>query len=534
MASIGVVNADTPKTQDSNNTTNRPKKIYFGVFFDGTGNNMVQKATAEKFRKQQRTSKSDDNWDLKLNPNLNKYGAAHGEENLPIKSLDKNSAKLLSDEDMQDISTRGSGYSNIAVLHSVYQAMSDEQYLKAQNDSDIYRYNIYVEGAGTEAVYNDTLVQDTKNALGSGFGNGDTGVVALVSKAVMMVYNIVVGFKSSEPEIHFDVYGFSRGATCARLFAFLAAREGEALGCEAKFAKFQASSLFKNNKLHFLDESEFRNKRVDFLGLYDTVSSIGLTYDNNVKDFGLYSPTLGKVKNTFHLCALDEFRKHFALTDIGDAANSNNAELFIPGCHSDVGGTYMVGKEDFSLIYRPSIFEKNELYVSQPHSKNGRTDTISVETLMKLGWVKSREETFTNLTPGFIDCRRKKVLGGYSNIPLRMMAKRTKTKTYLDKFGEFPVARFDIPKKLAQLGSTMLSLSDTATSRDWFFPGGDYSSTQYRELRSSFLHFSATDTLISKQSSVVHGPSLKNNVICRIVYYGNSDSSQPHYMCDYK
>ncbi len=43
MATIGVVNADIPKTHSSMNTIKRPKKIYFGVFFDGTSNNMIQK-----------------------------------------------------------------------------------------------------------------------------------------------------------------------------------------------------------------------------------------------------------------------------------------------------------------------------------------------------------------------------------------------------------------------------------------------------------------------------------------------------------
>ena len=529
MASIGVVNAETPKTQDSNYTTNRSKKLYFGVFFDGTGNNMVQKATAERFREQQRYNDKDRDWDLRLNPNLNKHGA----NDLPIKSLDKNSIKLLSNDEIQDISTLGSGYSNVAILHSVYQGMSDEQFSHAQNDSDVYRFNIYVEGAGTEAIYNDSLAQDTKNALGSGFGNGDTGVVALVSKAVMMVSNIVKGFKSYRPELHFDVFGFSRGATCARLFAFLVAREDEKLGCESKFKKFQASSLYQNGKLHFLDEDEFSKKVIDFLGIYDTVSSIGITYDNNVKDYGLYSPTLKKVKNTFHLCALDEFREHFALTDIGSAA-ANNAELFIPGCHSDVGGGYTLSEESFSLIYRPSVIEKIKVYLNNPQSKTGKTAELSDVTLQTLGWVIAKDETFTNIVTGYIDCYRKKVQGGYSNIPLRMMIQRVKNKTSFEKFAELPKVRFDIPKKLEKIGASMLSIADSLIGRDWYYPGGDYSSPQYQALRHQFLHFSSTDALVSKHSSAVHGPSKKGNVICRIVYSGNPNNSKPNYLCDYE
>ena len=42
MASIGVVNADTPKTQDPMNTTDRPKKYYFGVFPEGSTDTLVE------------------------------------------------------------------------------------------------------------------------------------------------------------------------------------------------------------------------------------------------------------------------------------------------------------------------------------------------------------------------------------------------------------------------------------------------------------------------------------------------------------
>ena len=524
MATSGIVNASACDKQEPKESQDRPKKIYFGVFFDGTGNNMVQKDTAERYRQRQQSGKDDKDWDLKLNHGLNEFGA----NDLPVKEVDKKTAELLSEDEWQDTATRGSGYSNIAILHSVYQGMSEEQYKQEQNSCDIFRYNIYVEGAGTDAE------NDGSHLLGSGFGNGVTGVVALVSKAVVMVSNILEGFLDSRPELHFDVFGFSRGATCARLFAYLVVRGNEKLGCEKNFEKFQASSLYSGGRLHFLEEDNLSDKRVDFLGIYDTVSSIGITYDDNVQDYGLFSPTLKKVENTFHLCALDEFREHFALTDIGTAADANNAELFIPGCHSDVGGTYTLSKDKFSLIFMPTILQRTRLYVDKPHSSNGKTEKVDADSLQLLGWVNSKEETFTNIANGYIDCHRKKVFGGYSNIPLRMMAKRVKCKTSLDKFSTFPDDRFDIPKKLTQLGETMLSLADSITGRDWFYPGGSYSSPQYKELRQSYLHFSASDALLSKKTSVVNAPSKKGNVICRIVYRGNSGNSSSKYMCDYE
>lgn len=528
MASLGVINASTPSTRSSMETTERPMRIYFGVFFDGTGNNMVQAAAAEKYRKRMQIDENDNYWDLRVNHDLNKFGA----NDLPIKPLDNKYGELLTDDIMKDIPTRGSGYSNVAILHAVYQSMSDGECKAMQAKYDVHRYNIYVEGAGTEAVNNDSITQDASNLLGSGFGNGDTGVVALVSKAVVMVNSIARGFQSSRPELHFDVFGFSRGATCARLFSFLVARDKETtMGAEDKFNKFQASPLFKDGKLHFLEEEEFSNKTVDFLGIYDTVSSIGITYTNNVKDFGLYSPTMEKVKNTFHLCALDEFRDHFAVTDIGRAANDNNAEIFIPGCHTDVGGGYTLSGEKFTLLYQPTIFNKTKWYVNMPHSKSGGTiDELSATSLISLGWANSKSDTYTNWSTGYITCTRKRVLGGYSNIPLRMMAKRAIKKTSLEKFSTFPAGRFDIPKMISTLGSSMISIAESATRRSFYYPGGSFSSTDYRKLRQAFLHFSATDAL---GTSAVNGPSRCGFTIARIVYSGNPEGPKPKYLFDY-
>lgn len=525
MASIGVVNADIPKTQEPMNTTERPKKIYFGVFFDGTGNNMIQAEVAKNYRAKMQTNKKDDDWDLRLNSNLNKYGA----NSLIIKGLDKDGAKLLSKEELDDIPTQGSGYSNVAILHGVYQGMSKEELNQEKQSHDVYLYNIYVEGVGTKTV--NEGIPDLYN---QGVATGDTGVVALVSKAVMMVNSIVQSFKVNSPELHFNIFGFSRGATCARLFAFLIARDGAAFGAEKEFGSFQAKSLYKDKHLKFLEENEFKNKTVDFLGIYDTVSSIGINHDKDVIDYGLYSPTLSTVKNTFHLCALDEFRENFRLTDIGLAANKgSNAEVFIPGCHSDVGGTYQLQSDDFTLVYLSAALSKTKIFVSNPNSKNGETAVVDAESLVKLGWAKTKEDVssdLNNYTSGYITCTRKKILGGYSNIPLNMMANRAINKTQHTVFATFPAKRFDIPLKLKELGEEMLRIANSAKGREWFYPSDSYTSNQYKFLRGNFLHFSATDTI---GKNVVNGPSRLGSTICRQVYYGNQSSGKPKYLCDY-
>ena len=525
MASLGVVNAETPGTQAPMEKSGRPKKLFFGIFFDGTGNNMVQAETAKKYRQKMQSGKKDDDWELRPNTNLNKYGA----NSLTIKGLDKDGAKLLSNEELEDISTQGSGYSNVAILHGVYQGMANKQLKQEKQSYDVYIYNIYVEGVGTKVI--NEGIPDYYN---QGVATGDTGVVALVSKAVMMVNSTVQSFKSYNPELHFNIFGFSRGATCARLFAFLVSRNGEGFGAESDFGSFQAKSLYKNNQLCFLNENEFNNKKVDFLGIYDTVSSIGINHDKDVTDYGLYSPTMSKVENTFHLCALDEFRENFRLTDIGMAANKGgNAEIFIPGCHSDVGGTYQLQEDSFSLVFLASNFHKTKFFISNPISRNGETAVVSSETLTRLGWAKTKDDVSSglrNYTLSYISCTRSKIWGGYSNIPLRMMSKRAVNKTGYKMFASFPAGRFDIPQKLTDLGKEMVKMVKSAKGRQWYYPSGSYTSDIYKYLRGNFLHFSATDV---PPFNVVNSPSRLGNTICRQVYSGNPSGGKAKYLCDY-
>lgn len=80
---------------------------------------------------------------------------------------------------------------------------------------------------------------------------------------------------------------------------------------------------------------------VKYLGIYDTVASINYNtddnYTDNVKENFLFSTN--KAEYTFHLVAIDEYRKNFALVDIQSSINNNNGtEIFIPGCHTDIGG----------------------------------------------------------------------------------------------------------------------------------------------------------------------------------------------------
>lgn len=282
------------------------------------------------------------------------------------------------------------GFSNIAILYSAYNP--------EPHNTQSKQYKIYIEGSGAT----DISKNSSMNINGLGFGLGKTGVVALVSKAVYYINNFIESIKSQFPKggkvnIHFNVFGFSRGATCSRLFSYLVTRgDADNMGIrEKEFADFYAKRLYykkggnDNAKLHFLEDTIY-NKTVDFLGIYDTVVSIGFLLQkdgyvnplawsyknnavdwiadnykgnwhcNNVSEYGMYSTSSeythkDKIKNILHICAMDEFRENFASTNVGETVGSNAVEIYIPGCHSDIGGGYYDGDEEQEILLKKKV-----------------------------------------------------------------------------------------------------------------------------------------------------------------------------------
>ena len=515
------------------------------MFFDGTSNNMIQKEDAKKFKK---NSSNSDDWESEL-INANDESFKNGANQPYIK---------------------GGKYSNVAVLHSIYKGMSDETLKREKQKADIYIYNIYVEGAGTEAIYSAAWYEKTYNWKGSISGKGDSGIVKLVAKAVNLIRTRLKGLSKDEipnTEVHFDVFGFSRGATCARLFSFLAVRNSsDILSCEEDFKDSAANSYYQNGFLHFLDQLGLKSVTVDFLGIFDTVSSIGgvttESYANNVTDYGLFSPTLTeKVKATYHLCAMDEYRSHFALTDIGTAANGpNNAEILIPGCHSDVGGGYIDGENNnFSLI--KSVYDSqldsatdcvnksSSMDVGDGHIIGGYNNTVPInmghmsqlnfamdyvdkpssvkqlinrETLETLGWV-SKDDSYKETWASSKVFINRKVFGVYSNIPLAMMQKRSNGKNNRATFRNIPLRYLINGNQFKEWFNELLSFAENKVQgRHCYYPGGSFSSESYKRLRKK-LHFSADDAL-------GHDPSYDKNTFCRFLYHGNKGDNTRHFL----
>ena len=608
------------------------ENVHIAIFFDGTSNNMVQQAyfhtlkskeylklengsiSQQSLNKQNKTKKEIE-YKLREKDELNKqltsllaeqalysnYNYNISPEHIRRCNVLYNEIKQL-DEQIQQLqaeahinvhvmaSDKEQGYSNIAILHSLLQ---NNQF----KGNDKY-YNLYIEGSGaTDVAFSEgeTSYLDESNTNGLGFGLGKTGVSALVSKAVKYIHTYLNNIQSKEiiklsndTEYHFYVFGFSRGATCARLFTELATREkGSKLNREYEFGQdtSKVKDLFdkKNNRIPFMEGSFVSgidiNKEkvfVDFLGIYDTVASIGflkqkdgwtnalswayrgLWWSNyrgnfhymNVADYGLSSSKNNNVGYTCHICAADEFRENFALVNLGKELKSNESEIIIPGCHSDVGGGYVDENSMDFLLYKfvPRKFEhflkhnklleilgfpylkskdRAKMFVEHP-METDKTEELNATTLAKLGWIGNEwrgkkmdlyevdKKPYTLRVaewPNEIKFKRFS-LKGYSNIPLMMM------KSCVEKKGidwlfqpEIPNV-YSIPKDLTNLGNEMINIIAGTDSelvvkpesidgkRLWLCPAGGYSGENYRKLRLMYLHFTSSCELMHYRSKI--------------------------------
>lgn len=133
------------------------------------------------------------------------------------------------------------------------------------------------------------------------------------------------------PRISLCVFGFSRGAVQARAFCYWFA---DLLAEDGTFAGMPAD--------------------IDFLGLFDSVASIGLAHsvaetaplpfaDGHWTWAGeIRQPLPACVKQTVHYIAAHEQRRNFPLTRV---SGGNVTEVLYPGVHADVGGGYSPGDQ---------------------------------------------------------------------------------------------------------------------------------------------------------------------------------------------
>ncbi|MFY8188897.1 MAG: phospholipase effector Tle1 domain-containing protein [Flavobacterium sp.] len=435
---------------------NQKTKIHFtiGMFFDGTGNNMLN---------------SDQVYYKNLdNKNLVKDSAR--QKQLMLSGKKNTKFKVATD------SSYWNPYSNVALLHDLYK--TEGLYLDEVDGMQKVTLKQYVQGIGT-------LEREQDDLWGSGFGANERGIIGKVREGCK---DLTTQIKKYEEDyeigsITFDVFGFSRGAAAARHFCneILGSKnividygstessssknktiEIDKTRVEKKNTRIPISQTFllgilgdelKKAGIKFRFEDNFDNVKdnnlinIRFLGLFDTVVAqfipkyyndanldILKEYKDLVRNEGYSEANIKisdlKIKRIIHLTAEDEWRDNFALTSVDEGVS-----IALIGAHSDIGGGYAADlKENCNLhkfavktgslienINNP-IFAKKEIGIKNYFIKKGFCNEREIK-FKKIGETSVELNNMTNIIDGVIFklVSSRIVKPRYSTVPLFVM-----------------------------------------------------------------------------------------------------------------
>jgi type VI secretion system secreted protein VgrG len=293
--------------------------LRIGMFFDGTGNN---RDNSEKVRG---CFARDVNL-AEAAPDIVQFCAKHG--------FDGNGG--APDDSF------GNDSSNVAKLYELYN--DDSQRTLAEDESEA-SLPVYVEGIGTSSTSGDSRYS-------GGTGLGAQGVRARVEESPSLLLKVLKPFQENNPDkrikrIEFDIFGFSRGAAAARDFANEVLKGGASILSKA----IPAGSPGLTESFAWRPQTDLC---INYIGIFDTVAAIadwmhGDFSGNNANNPGInihLAPNTAK--KIVHLVAKDERRYNFSLNKAGDA------DIALPGVHSDLGGGYLPDMVERVLLSKPS------------------------------------------------------------------------------------------------------------------------------------------------------------------------------------
>lgn len=399
----------------------------FGVVLDGTLNNLYNSEARQKFEE--------------------KHGVASNQSDVKIHGEKKYRYK--------DESSYENDLSNPAIIY--------QNYIPNKKNETHPVFSIYTEGIGTitkpddkgqlndENYKNDSKIGYGLGVTGGPFGN--YGIKKKVRQACEEMSKKIIEYMSKKPNyvigtITVDVFGFSRGAAAARNFvheitypayhasAGLESYRTDQHGYTVADKYWTNTLLPTNGHLGYMltqGNQTFDKLEIRFAGLYDTVPHHGIVQKNDAEDLGLHS--ISKANYVVHMAAADEHRKNFSLVGINtvnktpaSSGKKGGIELFMPGVHCDVGGSYVDEKPEPKKRI-DAMFDYHELKKLK-------------EELIRQGWFKPHQIFIlgdgekkidnSNYKSEFIklilNSKRDHVSNQYSFIPLHLMAEFCKIK----------------------------------------------------------------------------------------------------------
>jgi uncharacterized protein (DUF2235 family) len=227
-----------------------------------------------------------------------------------------------------------------------------------QNSNVIKLYKTLVRDANQVAYYHPGVgTMGSRNAL-SAVGRTWTRVIGLafgygISDNLADAYQFLMS--NFEPDDLVYVFGFSRGAYTARALCGMLHAVGLLTRGNEGLTPY-AIRMIKRKKIDFAVAADFketfsRECKPYFVGVWDTVSSLGWVYDPVNFPFtrATKNPDLHIVR---HAMSIDERRAFFRQNSFGipNSAQQDVMEVWFAGVHSDVGGSYPEAESQLSKI----------------------------------------------------------------------------------------------------------------------------------------------------------------------------------------
>lgn len=190
----------------------------------------------------------------------------------------------------------------------------------------------------------------------------DLAIASLLDDHVLGGYRFIMSNYHEGDRIF--IFGFSRGAYTARVLAGMLNKMGLLMPGNDELLPFAWNMYKHGENRHDCEgfKATFcRGVPVHFLGLWDTVSSIGWAWNPGHLPFTANNPIVKVVR---HAVALDERRVSFPQNLWGEppALAADVLQVWFPGVHSDVGGGYPESESGLSKIALKWMVEQAKLF----------------------------------------------------------------------------------------------------------------------------------------------------------------------------
>ncbi|WP_397448614.1 DUF2235 domain-containing protein [Pseudomonas sp. NA-150] len=218
----------------------------------------------------------------------------------------------------------------------------------SSNPDQVLAY--YDQGVGTFGM-KETLFDWQKvpsRVLGLAFGWG-------FQRTIEGAYRFIAENLAAGDELY--IFGFSRGAYAARALAALIRAVGVVPAHQAHLFDYAWAMLLAREGPKKAPDFELQARfkttfgkpvNVRFLGLFDTVKSVGWVYDPLIIP---YTASNAIVEVVRHAVAIDERRCFFRtnLWGVNSTVTTDIKEVWFPGVHSDIGGGYAPEEAQLAL-----------------------------------------------------------------------------------------------------------------------------------------------------------------------------------------